>query len=104
MVSRSEDSIKVTCSVQHTHRLIASQHSWHTTFFLMIMKHLQTLAVVMMTTAMVLAAPLYSTEGPNGTINENDFLKEQIYREAKRMRDNTSVRKQVGSGGNCQFV
>lgn len=36
MVSRSKDSIKVTCSVQHTHRLIASQHSWHTTFFLMI--------------------------------------------------------------------
>lgn len=70
----------------------------------MIMKHLQTLAVVMMTTAMVLAAPLFSTQGPNGTIDENDFLKEQIYREAERMRENTTVRKQVGSGGNCQFV
>lgn len=68
-------------------------------FFLMIMKHLQTLAVVMMTTAMVLAAPLFSTEGPKGTIDDNDFLKEQIYREAKRMHENTPVRKQVGSGG-----
>lgn len=63
-------------------------------FFFEDMKHLQTLTVVMMTTAMVLAAPTSSPDSPKRNVDETEIQKGQIHHEAKNLLKTTAVRKQ----------
>lgn len=72
------------------------------------MKHMQTLAIIMMTVAMVFAAPhspSYRAKRTPGNCSDTNLQKKEIHAEAASLLEKLKVRKQVVvCGGDCQFV